>query len=263
MVFLILYNYPKRMLKQKIKKLISWEKNKKVNKLKNKLGGLIRQIVFKYKMEYNKYPFYIEDIKNIKDDNISLLNSFYDEYSEEIEYIILELFIDELETNTELFLKENWKYPLFSELNIDLKNTFEKTLLLSENWYKLLLTDYIISKIKKSPKSNHMRTLFKEVFLKNEKLFTKFIFINLDNTKKYKEFEDIWKEIKSILEDTEDQLLRHMEWGIHADKSSNVSDKFKNYIKTVFPLYANIWVTTKKLSKKEMEEYIKKMHNKK
>jgi len=53
------------------------------------------------------------------------------------------------------------------------------------------MTEYIIKKIENAPKNIRMRQLFKEAYIANQELFKKFIFINLDTSKKYSDFEKI------------------------------------------------------------------------
>jgi len=250
--------------KNKIIDLFLWKEPKQKWKIKNQLGWLVRNLIDTYKNKNKKYPLSMDNINTLKNNEQWILLSFYDEYKNEIENIIIEYFIIDLQENIKDFFSKNKKYPLLLDIQKELKETLTQELHLNDKGFKLLMTEYIISEINTPPKNNKMRNLFKDKYQKNKELFKKFIFINLDTKKgiKYKEFEELWKKIKPLIQEVENDLLGHMEWWIHGDKSASVNEKFQHFISTIFPLYLQIWVKTKKLSKEEMEEYIKKMKKK-
>ena len=241
--------------KNKIKNLILWIDKKQNNDVKKQLGQLIKHIIFLFKNKNNIYPLTVSDVKTIKDDNTKILIPFYTIYKTEIENILIETFAEEILSSITNFEKDNHKYPIISDFNTDIVNTLY-AIWFNEKWFLLLMTEYIIKKIENAPKNIRMRQLFKEAYIANQELFKKFIFINLDTSKKYSDFEKIWKEVKWIIEDVENVLLWHMEGWIHWDKSVSVSDKYKAFIKTIFPMYYNIGVITKKLTPEQMKAYI-------
>jgi len=253
------------MLK-KVQELLTWKKQKSKSKIKkdNGIKNLTNLVIYAYQNQKWKYPLSVKDLKKINDANNDVLANFYNdpEFTSDFDDLIIEIFVDALKEEIEIFLKENKKYPVsIDQFNKTIWNTL-KELKLKDKTFKILIKDFIVSEILKAPKTNKMRTLFKEAYIENKELFENFIYINLDNSHKYKDFEKIWNEIKKILEQVEDQVLKHMEWGQYADKSASVSDKYKAFINTIFPAYYNIWVKTRKLSPEEMQEYIKKMTQK-
>lgn len=249
-------------IKKYIVDLFTKKINYQHNDIKKQLWMLINHTIFLYKSKYNKYPLSISDIEKgwIKDEQNILIN-FINIYQNEINIIILENFVDSLTNHIEEKIENLKKYPQFSELWDDYKNTLE-ILNINSEWYILLLTEYICSKIENAPKSTKMRQLLKDEYLKNKDLFKTFIYINLDINNTYSDFQEKWNKIKNIINDVEDKLFNTMENWIHANKSVSVKDKFNDFIKSIFPMFNQIGLTTKKLSKEEMQEYIKKMSKK-
>lgn len=234
----------------------------KNNDIKKQLWKLITHTIFLYKSKYNKYPLSIKDIYKwwIKDEQDILIH-FINVYQDEINIIILEHFVNNFTIHIEEKIKQLKRYPQFNELWEDYKNTLN-SLHINNKWYILLLTEYICSKIENAPKNIKMRQLLKDEYIKNKDLFKTFISINLDVNNTYSDFQEKWEKIKNIINNIEDKLFNTMEKWIHANKSVSVKDKFNKFIKSIFPMFNKIWLTIKKLSKEEMQEYIKKMSKK-
>ena len=249
---------------EKIKNLLTWKEQKSKSKIKKdkSITNLTKVVISDYIKDKWHYPLELNILIKYKNNNNEILKPFYNDFKDEFEIFIIEYFVDQFKEEIEKYLKDNRKYPIsINDLDNSISNTL-KELKVNDKVFKLIIKDFIVSEILKASKSNKMRTLFKEAYIKNNELFEKFIFINLDNDNKYKDFEKIGWEVKKILEEVEDQVLKHMEGWIHWDKSSSVSEKFKTFINTIFPSYYNIWVKSRKLSPEEMKEYIAKMSKK-
>jgi hypothetical protein len=86
---------------------------------------------------------------------------------------------------------------------------------------------------------------FNQLFKENKELFLQFR--KLNKNKKHmqenmEEFNKIWKKVEDMVNEAIDFLLLHQEWGKYWNYSEKTSQAFKNYVKSFFPLYNNIWI---------------------
>lgn len=226
-----------------------------------KLWCLINTVLVEYVKSNKKYPLNVDELISIENDFSKIIEEFKDKYNEEIDIIIHEIFFNEFQDYFNEYSKENKKYLTYNYLEEKYKNTIKEFWLNKDDYDKLVLK-YIIKEINKTNKNNKMKTYFKEVYNKNKELFNTFIMMNLNEDKDEK-IEAVGQKMKKIIEELEDQVLSTLESSQHSDKSVSTSEKYRSFIKSIFPMYWNVWVKVKKLSKQEMAEYIKKMHKKK
>jgi len=247
--------------KRKIIELIKNKKNVKLNKEVSKnLGGLISSIIEEYKKKNKSYPLSIPKDKKIKWLDIILI--FKKDFEKEINDLFIYNFIYDLYSYINNYKKNNNKYPnSINDFDEEISKTLKKLKINDKNLL-LIMTDYIIKELKENTNNVKMRKMIKEEVIKNEELFRSFILMNLNKKQNYPDFQEKWNKIKKIIEKVEDEFLWKMEKGLYSDKSFSVANKYKKFIQTIFPLYFNIWVKKKILTKDEMEKYIKEMNKK-
>lgn len=110
--------------------------------------------------------------------------------------------------------------------------------------YQNLIKEMFIEKISKETKVK-MKELVRLAYEDDKEKFEKFFELNLNKENiNSDEFQNIGKEIKTILEEQENILVWNVEKGNskYATFSSSIADKYRKYIKLFFPYYDNIWV---------------------
>lgn len=229
----------------------------KQNKIENKNKELFQLLEnnFNIAIKDNIILKNKEDIYKYNNSLKSILEPIFKWLEKDIEVYFENILVKYITDNINLYIKNIWKYPNYKTKEFQ---TIIKQLNLKENDFLKLIINHLKKNIEKDWKGSvKMKKIFAETFINNEDLFIKFFIINNLEYKKAKEFEDIWKNVNKLLKQIENDLLKHMENWKYWEMSSSVNDKFQKYIKIYFPLIDKVWVIVRKLSKKEMEEYIK------
>lgn len=264
--------------------------NKSVFNIKEKLASiktptwmqlynLLRNLYIELKEKRNEkilntskflMPVYITSIENFisNDKNLKfIIENFIWENEENkkiVEEIIKDIYYKDFFLEFDNFISVNKRYPFIHDNFIkeymkmsNIKNSEELSLFLLSIFQKRLIKD--------SKTNVKMKREIGRIYKDNVELFDKFFLANLfyKNWKQVKEFEELWKKVKIFIDEVEEIVVGKMETWKYSKMSTSIVDKYSNYIRTLFPMISTIWLKTKTLTKKEMEEYIKLQYKRK
>lgn len=97
------------------------------------------------------------------------------------------------------------------------------------------------------------KTIFEDLWEKNEELFQKFFVLNTDYGDTAKradvedEFQSIGKQVQQLLQEGENELCRHMEKGNNRVYSSKLADKYWDEVRGYFKYIDMVGVVSKRL----------------